>query len=113
MTYPINAKVFATFLYILYYSTTQLRTSDEDRSLIQVKSQVSLVEFEIILKKILNPRSVEEDGIVWEMIKHVDAPFKEMLLQFVNQLLMDYKFDESLHITNFKNIVEGLRSCTA
>ena len=46
-----------------------------------------------------NLRSAHENGIVVEMIKHVEVPFKEVLLQFLNQILMDISFDESWHIT--------------
>ena len=46
-----------------------------------------------------NLRSADEDGIVGKMIKHADTPFKENLLNFFNQVLLDGDFDESWHLT--------------
>ena len=45
-----------------------------------------------------NLRSVDEEGIVVEMINHANIPFKEDLLKFLNQGLQDGSFDESWYI---------------
>ena len=83
---PIDAEAFASFLGILYSSPTPLRTSDEDRNLIQSIPSFSLVELEKASKNMSNLRSADVDGIVVEMIKHADTPFKESLLHFFNQI---------------------------
>ena len=44
-------------------------------------------------------RSADEEVIVGEMIKHADAPLKEIVLQFLNQILMDDNDNESSYIT--------------
>ena len=41
-----------------------------------------------------NMFSVDEDDIVMEIIKHADIPFKELLLQFLNHMLIDMNFEE-------------------
>ena len=50
------------------------------------------------LKGMANLRSVDEDGIVREMIKYDNESFKEAVLGFFNQILIDGRFDEIVHI---------------
>ena len=57
-----------------------------------------MAELETVLKKFANLRSAGEDDIVIKVIKHADAPFKEIVLQFSNQILMDENFVKSLHV---------------
>ena len=79
-----------------------MRTSDEDRISIQSIPSFSLNELETALKKIANLRSADKDDVVVEMIKHADAPCKEILLQFFNKILIDSDFDESWHLTKLQ-----------
>ena len=44
-----------------------------------------------------NVRSADEDGIDGEMIQYVNESFKEALLGFLNQILIDGRIDESWH----------------
>ena len=44
-----------------------------------------------------NLRGAVEDGVVVEMIKYILKSFKDSLLSFYNQRLLDGDFDESGH----------------
>ena len=58
----------------------------------------SLPELETALKGMANLRSADEEGIVVEMIKHINIHFKEHLLTYLSRGLHDRNFDESLYI---------------
>ena len=94
----IDAEAFATLLGNLYSSSTPLTTT-EDINTIRSILEFSLDELEAALKGMANLRSADEDSIVVEMIKYANESFKEALLGFFNQILIDRRFDESWHIT--------------
>ena len=96
---PIDAESFASFLGTLYSSSNPLTTTEEDTKAIRSIPEFSLDELEAALKGIANLRSADEDGIVVEMIKYANESFKEALLGFLNQILIDGRFDESWHTT--------------
>ena len=58
----------------------------------------SLQELEA-LKAMSNLRSTDEDGLVVEIIKYANSAFKEALIIFFNEVLIDGIFDESWHNT--------------
>ena len=96
---PIDAEAFASFLGTLYSSSNPLTTTEEDTKAIRSIPEFSLDELEAALKGMTNLRSADEDGIVVEMIKYANESFKEALLGFLNQILIDGRFDESWHTT--------------
>ena len=63
--------------------------------MIQFIQMFTLDELERALKAMSNLRSADEDGIVVEMIKYANIQFKEALIIFFNQILMEGIFDES------------------
>ena len=52
-------------------------------------------ELERVLKGMTNLRGADEDGVVVEMIKYASKSFKDTLLSFYIQRLLDVFFDES------------------
>ena len=91
----IDAKEVVSFLGTLFSSSGLLTTIDEDKKMIQFIPMFTLDELERALKAMSNLRSADEDGIVVEMIKYANLKFKEALIIFFNQILMDGTFDES------------------
>ena len=75
-----------------------LTTTEDDINAIRSIPQLSLDELEAALKGMSKLRSADEDDMNVVLIKYANGSVKEALLGFLNQILIDGRFDESWHI---------------
>ena len=98
-TYPVESKAFATFIHKFFISSSPLIANDLDKIQIRRIPKFQIEELDIALQGMTNLKGADEYDIVIEIVKHATRTFKENLISWFNQTLLDASFEESLYIT--------------
>ena len=77
---PIEVQDFASFLRNIFASSSPLIPNNLDKDQIQRIPPFQMEELDIVLQSMANLKSVDESGIVIEMVKHATNTFKETLI---------------------------------